>query len=237
MFEVDYSAVKLRKKTLRIVFIVGLIIILIMGGILIFNINKENSMTEEIATGNITAKTFYDDDGKLRYRATYHYSIDGKDYECVSRSTSYDKPPMEGIVRYEKGNPANCVIDSDNYVFLIAIALIIVTSFFVILYIISRITLRIETKKLDHLAHYGILVRGLPYSLIPTDIKRKGIKAQQIHVYYTLPNGTVRAFKSAPRIDYVNNDSKTADLLYDNNNLNNYYIDYEIKYSRGTEYK
>lgn len=92
--------------------------------------------------------------------------------------------------------------------------------------IIRAIYKYIVTKRL---ARCGVLVKGLPYSLTKSNTKVNGEALMYICTFYTFPNGKEKKLKSEPLSGKLLNYSDgLCDLLFDPNNYNNYFLDYEI---------
>jgi hypothetical protein len=95
------------------------------------------------------------------------------------------------------------------------------------IYEIRKINKRL--KMINELNQKGKLVKKLPYSLENTRAEINGVPVKRVVVNYTLPTGVVVTLYGDPRYDNKLSDSDDmVDLLIDENNPDNYYIDFEI---------
>jgi len=88
-----------------------------------------------------------------------------------------------------------------------------------------------KIKVMKQLANNGILVKGIPYELVHTNITVNGRSIQAMSINYQFPDGSIKTLKGLPlyKSRMHNYDSGLCDLLYDPSNYNNYYIDFEIE--------
>lgn len=97
--------------------------------------------------------------------------------------------------------------------------------------IITNLRNKKYVRKIDELCHKGILIKGLPYEIIPA---KKGIyingKAKNycIKINYKNSNGEYIPLVSDIKYDIDIRQKDTVDLLMDPNDFSNYYIDFEI---------
>ena len=85
-------------------------------------------------------------------------------------------------------------------------------------------------KKMNELATYGKLIRGLEFETIPSSTYINGRNVPQIKIKYQMPDGTIRELISDKRYDMIDGAyGKTVDLLIDENDPSTYYIDFNIQ--------
>jgi len=93
---------------------------------------------------------------------------------------------------------------------------------------IINISKKIRTVK--KLAKNGILITGLEYKMIPSNISVNNKRLFSIEVEYKLSNGNIKKLVSEPRYDLeVMDIDQKVDLLIDPMNPDSYYVDFEIK--------
>ena len=84
-------------------------------------------------------------------------------------------------------------------------------------------------KRVEKLAHEGILVKNMPYQLVPTGTIINGQTIYCIQVEYENASGQNIPLKSEAKYDNrLSNKNGTVDLLIDPNDYTNYFIDLEI---------
>lgn len=94
-------------------------------------------------------------------------------------------------------------------------------------YNILKINKRI--KLIKELNQKGKLIKGLKYHLEDTGMSVNDVHIKKPVVYYTLPNGVTLTLYGDPRHDRKEMDSDgLVDLVIDENNPENYFIDFEI---------
>ncbi len=232
MFEIDYKSIKKGAKAFNFVLVIGILFIAIAAVIFWITINKKSSLNREVKADYIEVDTYLDDDGDTMYKPTYYYTVGDKQYSCKSSTSSTKAPKSSGVVYYEKGNPSNCLTDYDDGSILFIVIFGIVGVILIIPSIITKVKTKKTIKKIKYLETNGKLIKGIPYRTEATGNVINGVPIQRIVLNYTLPNGMTKEFKSEAKFDYTrDNKDDLADLLIDENDPDNYYIDYDIAYS------
>ena len=86
-----------------------------------------------------------------------------------------------------------------------------------------------RVKAVQELNKKGKLVKNLPYRLEDTGMTVNNVRIQRPVVDYTLPSGSIIKLLGDPRHDKKSADSDgMVDLVIDENNPDNYFIDFEI---------
>lgn len=227
-YKINYKNAR-NNFTLPVIFLLVGITFLVIVGIIGINFkNKDSKLDAQVNAQNIEWLEDRDDDG-ITYKPIYYYEIDGIEYKCSSSVSSSSKN-TKGIVYFNTKNPNECLTDyeKNNSRWLLLILL-----FPVIFITIGGVILLKNIKKtkiMKQLATNGILVKGIPYELVYTNITVNGRSIQAISINYKFPDGSVRNLKGLPlyKINMHNYDSGLCDLLYDPSNYDNYYIDFEI---------
>ena len=162
------------------------------------------------------------------YSLVYIFEVNNKKYYCEVDNASKIKPDKKEImVYYDSNNPNNCVNEYEatpsiySYVILFFPMFSIALGLFVIVFSLSDI------RKLNKLEKNGTLIKNVIYKVEEVEIKRrKFIKV--ISVDYKLTDGKVaHLISDIPKKDieilgYI-------DLLIDVDNINNFYIDFNLK--------
>ena len=227
-YKINYKNAR-KNFTLPIIFLlIGIVFIVIISVIGINFKNKDNKLDAQINAQNIEWVEDRDDDG-ITYKPVYYYEIDGLEYTCSSNVSSNSKN-AKGIVYFNTNNPSECLTDyekSNSKIFLVFMILPIV---FIIIGGVILIKNIKKIRVMKQLATNGILVKGIPYELVYTNITVNNNRLQAISINYKFPNGEVRTLKGLPlyKGSMHNYDSGLCDLLYDPSNYDNYYIDFEI---------
>lgn len=231
MFEINYKSINKGNKITYLFLVVGVIITLIFLFLFIHGILKKNSLDREVKADYIEENAHYDDEGSLMYSPVYHYTVNGKEYTCGGSFSSSKRPSSKGVVYYKKGDPSNCMTDYSsrtNWFMLIGVALGAVCAAvgFSMKQKVSK-----EVKKAKYLSQNGKLIKGIPYRMEDTGTVVNGRTIQRIVIDYILPTGSTITLRGNPRYDKFTNQNGLADLLIDPNDNDNYYIDFDIKYS------
>ena len=160
----------------------------------------------------------------------YYYYVDNVKYACYSSI-----PPQNGssTIYYSSDNPSFCTLYiqtvSDNESSDLLGITLFFPGIFCFIGIIDIIRALYKYTVAKRLARCGILVKGLPYSLIESGIKVNNESLMCLCTVYTFPNGDVKELKSEPLPSkLLNYRDGICDLLFDPNNYNNYFLDYEI---------
>ncbi len=230
MYDINLKNVKKGKGFYLIFFGIGILTLIIICGFLVYSYNKYNSMDASVIASEIEISSKTDSDSGTMYSPVYHYVVDGNEYVCSSHASSSIYPNnFDEHVYYKLSNPKECVTGYDKkgsvfvYLFLIIPVVFIIFSFVGI----SKVNKRVRIIK--QLNQNGKLVKNLPYYLADSNIRVNGRVIQKIMVNYTLSSGSVITLEGDPRYDGKVSDSDGfVDLVIDESNPNNYFIDFEI---------
>ncbi len=234
MFEIDKKNFKKGRKPGILLIIIGLIFLLIFGGIEYYYISKKNSMDRETTATSFDENGYYDDENTYVYKPTFYYTVKGQEYSCTSGSSS-SLPPSEGTtVYYKSSDPSNCITSYETsfnwIIFIFAGVGILILGIGIFMLIKNKKAF----KKAKLLTTNGKLIKGLPYYLEGTNTYINGQQVQKLVVDYEAPNGLTVHLVGNSRYDMKTSDNDgLVDLLIDPNDLSNYYIDFDIKYTEG----
>ena len=230
MYDIDTGNVKKGIKFFLMFLVVGVFFLGILLAILIMNIINYKSLDSEIMSNHVEINTYEDSDGGTMYSPTYYYNIRGKEYKCSSQGSSSIMPSTKNRkVYFDSKNPSRCMTDysrgSNKWILLFLLLPIVFIS--VAVYNIIKVNKRI--KLINELNTTGKLVKNLPYRLENTGMSVNGVQIQRPVVDYTLPSGTTITLQGDPRHDKkVADKDGMVDLIIDEANPNNYFIDFEI---------
>ena len=230
MYDIDTSNVKKGIKFFLMFLFAGVFLLGILLAILIMNIINYKSLDSEIMSNHVEINTYEDSDGDTMYSPTYYYNIRGKEYKCSSQGSSSIMPSTKNRkVYFDSKNPSRCMTDysrgSNKWILLFLLLPIVFIS--VAVYNIIKVNKRI--KLINELNTTGKLVKNLPYRLENTGMSINGVQIQRPVVDYTLPSGTTITLQGDPRHDKkVADKDGMVDLIIDEANPNNYFIDFEI---------
>ena len=230
MYDIDTSNVKKGIKFFLMFLLVGIFFLGILLAILIMNIINYKSLDSEIVPNHIEINTYKDSDGDTMYSPTYYYNIRGKEYKCSSQGGSSIMPSTKNRkVYFDSKNPTRCMTDYSrgNNKWILLFLLLPIVFIGTAVYNIIKVNKRI--KLINNLNTTGKLVKNLPYRLENTGMSFNGIQIQKPVVDYTLPSGTTITLQGDPRHDKkVADKDGMVDLVIDEANPNNYFIDFEI---------
>lgn len=234
MFEIDKKNFKKKRKPGIIIVIIGIIVIGICGFVLFSAESQKSKMDRETTATDFTEDGYYDDDGNYMYTPTFFYTVKGEQYSCKSRVSSSSIPSENTTIYYNSKNPSECLSSyelSGNwmlYIFLGLGGIILVWG--CVMIIGSNKAL----KKAKLLSKNGKLIKNMPYRLEGTNTYINGYNVKKLVVDYIMPNGLTKTLVGDARYDLKTKDEDgLVDLLIDPNDADNYYIDFDIKYSEG----
>jgi hypothetical protein len=235
MYDINLKNVKKEKNIYRIFLYIGIIILLIIDSIVLASKLKLRTLDSYAITRNIEIVSHIDDDGDEMYTPVYHYNVNDESYECKSGVSSSNRPTIKkGKVYYDSKNPSRCMTDYSikaNKI-LIILNIIPLTSIGIGLFFINKVNNKI--KRIKKLNETGKLVKGLPYHMENSNITVNGSSILKIAIEYQLPSGETKTLYGEPRFDRKHSDSDNlVDLLIDENDPDNYFIDFEINRSSG----
>ncbi len=232
MYDINYKNLKTERILYRTCIYMGILILLILDGIIAINIIRKKSFDSYVVTRHIEIESHENSDGDTMYKPVYYYNIDGKQYKCKpSSSSSYISKIRNGKVYYDSKNPSKCITDyslKENKILLI---LNIIPIGFIIPGVLLTSKVNKKIKRLKKLNETGKLVKGLPFDLENTNLSINEQALQRIRVEYRLPTGELATLTSSQI--FKKSDSSTVDLLIDENDTNNYYIDFDINRKNG----
>lgn len=230
MYDIDTKNVRKGKKIYYIALAVGILFLIIFGYVYISSIIKKNSLDSQTRSYRVEINEYENSDGDTMYSPTYYYRVNGSNYSCPSStSSSYVPDTRNGVVYYDSKNPARCMneysVSSNRFTFIFLFFSIISIG----LSVFGFIKIKNRLRVIKELNEKGKLIKGLPYHLENTGTVINDVPIQRPVVEYTLPSGTDITLYGDPRNDYKLADSDgLVDLLIDENNPSNYYIDFEI---------
>lgn len=230
MYDIDTSNVKKGIKFFLMFLLAGVFLLGILLAILIMNIINYKSLDSEIVPNHIEINTYKNSDGDTMYSPIYYYNIRGKEYKCSSQGGSSIMPSTKNRkVYFDSKNPTRCMTDYSrgNNKWILLFLLLPIVFIGTAVYNIIKVNKRI--KLINNLNTTGKLVKNLPYRLENTGMSFNGIQIQKPVVDYTLPSGTTITLQGDPRHDKkVADKDGMVDLVIDEANPNNYFIDFEI---------
>ena len=164
------------------------------------------------------------------YSPVYHYNVNGEEYSCSSNSSSSIRPSeSNALVYYDSKKPSRCMTSyskSSNKMLLIFLILPVI---FIALGVVNINKVNKRIKIIKELNTKGKLVKNLPYRLENSNLKVNGVPIQLPVVDYILPSGVTITLRGDPRHDNKLADvDGMVDLVIDENNPENYFIDFEI---------
>lgn len=230
MFDINTKNVKKGKNIFYIFLAVGLLFLIIMGGIFASSIVKLNSLDSTVLSEHVEIKSYIDDEGTTMYSPVYYYSVNGKRYTCGSNSSSSHNPGTQNkTVYYDSKNPSKCMTEYSKSSNFILLAFMIIPIIFILVAVINIRKVNKRIKTILELNNKGKLIKNLPYRLENSGTVINGVPIQKPVVDYTLSTGTQITLYGDPRNDKKQYDADgMVDLLIDESNPDNYYIDFEI---------
>ena len=223
MYDINVKNVVKGRRFFYIFFLIGVIFTIVMWRAYVSTTIMPESSDSSVTSTHVEVRTYKSDDGTTMYSPVYLYKVDGESYECPSDFSS-SRNPSNGnkTVYYDPDNPADCRVEystSDNKFLLFMV--IPISSIVIAVVNIMKANKRI--KEILKLNQTGKLIKNLPYRLEDTGTVINGVEIQRPVVEYVLPSGDRKTFDSDGMVD----------LLIDENNPENYFIDFEINRING----
>jgi len=183
-----------------------------------------------VLSSKVNIESYVDDDGRTMYSPIYYYEVNGQNYSCSSNTSSSNNPGTKNKnVYYDSKNPSNCMTEyskSINYIILISLLLPII---FILVAVINIRKVNKRVKVILELNQKGKLIKNLPYRLENTGMSVNNVPIQRPVIDYTLSSGIKVTLYGDARHDKKHYDADgLVDLLIDESNPENYYIDFEI---------
>lgn len=230
MYDINVKNVKKGIKFYFAFLGIGLLFFIILGGVLISNYIKFKSLDLMTTSTRIVVKSYLDSDDSISYSSIYYYMVDGIEYSCFSKFSSSEYPDVEDtIVYYDSKNPSNCMTEHTKSFNKILLIFMILPLLFILFGVINIIKIYKRIKLIKRLNQKGKLIKNLPYYLENTGMALLGVQIQRPVVEYVLSSGVVMKLYGDPRHDRKISDSDgLVDLVIDENNPTNYYVDFEI---------
>lgn len=230
MYDINTKVIKKGYKFFFLFLFFGIVFGVIFGAIIISNKKKANSMDASVMSFRVEVRESENSDGDTMYSPTYYYRVDGVEYSCPSNSSSSIYPSEENkLVYYDSKNPSSCINEYSLSSNKLLIIFLILPVAFIGVAILNMVKVSKRVKLVKELNERGKLVKNLPYRLENTGIEVNNRPIQKIVVDYKLPSGTTLTLKGDPRYDKKTGDEDgMVDLVIDENNPDNYFIDFEI---------
>lgn len=168
------------------------------------------------------------------FNALFYYKVNGHEYFCYKKETysSAKYYDSNAIIEYDSKNPSKCMVEYEKISIADIIVLLIISSIpltLIVVSVINMIKLRNRVRIVKILNQNGKLIKNLPYKLERTGIKIYGKRMHKPVINYSLPDGKVLELEGDLRYDNkLSGDDEFVDLVIDESNPQNYFIDFEI---------
>jgi hypothetical protein len=230
MYDIYLKNVKKGRFFFYIFLLAGIFFFCLLVSTFIFNTIRLKTLDSSIMSSSVDVYSYTNEDGDIMYKSIYYYNVDGREYKCSSSvSTGFEPIKENKTVYFDSNNPSKCVTeDSKSMGFLWLLALLI-PIVFIITGIVGILKINKRLKLIKELNKNGKLIKNLPYRLEDSNFSVNNVPLQKPVIDYTLPNGITITLYGDTRHDkkYYDSDGK-VDLIIDENNPENYYIDFEI---------
>ena len=230
MYDINIKNVEKGRSFFAIFLVLGLIFLGVLMTIFFFTQKNKQSFNSAVFSSSVEVKSHIDSEGRELYTPVYYYEVKGKQYSCKSNSSSTIYPKTnKKTVYYDSNNPSHCMTEYSKNKKHIILILCILPIIFIIVGIYNIIKVNKRVNVIKKLNQTGKLIKHLPYRMEDTGITIKNVQIQRPVIDYTLPSGSTLTLLGDPRYDqkYFGTDGM-VDLLIDENNTDNYYIDFEI---------
>lgn len=234
MYDINIKNVKKGKSFFYIFLGLGIVFILIVGGIFALNFIEVARLDSNVMSSSVDVKSYTDNEGYKMYSPVYHYEVNGQKYSCKSFSSSNNPGTKNKKVYYDSASPSNCMIEDSTSLNYIILIFSIIPIIFIYIAIVNIKKVNNRVKAILELNQTGKLIKNLPYRLEDTNMTVNGVPIKRPVVDYTLSSGKQVTLYGDARHDGKHWDEDgMVDLLIDETNPSNYYIDFEINYLSG----
>ena len=222
-YKIDRKNLKGNYTFSNILLLVGFFFLVVIGLAVIPQKVKESLYTEKVIAESATRHSKSDDSYYIKYiyhvnEIEYEYNTNG-----VSRDDKYDN-----ILFCKENSPSFCIStieirQANERMWLLVIPGMVLLAAFII-----RIINFSKVLKVNKLCDKGILVKNIPYRLVPTNLEVNGRKIMAYLITYTFPDDVSRELISNGIYKEVD-ETGWCDMLYDPDNYSNYFIDKSIR--------
>lgn len=230
MYDINTENVKKGKLFFMVFFFAGLLFLVVMCSFGIPIIVKYKSLDSSVTSSRVEVRSYLNDESEFMYSPTYYYKVDETTYSCKSNTSSSVDPGTDNkTVYYDSKNPSDCITEYSWSKLKVMVLFLILPISFIILAIVGIIKTNRRVKQIMELNQKGKLVKNLPYRLVETGRIVNNVPILMPVVDYVLPSGKTVTLKGDARHDRKNSDADgMVDLLIDESNPSNYFIDFEI---------
>lgn len=230
MYDIDLKNVKKGKNFYYIFLVMGIIFAIVIGGVFVFETVRPSRLDASTLSTSVDVNSHKNSEGNTMYSTSYNYEVRGEEYTCSSSASSSVYPKQKNkLVYYNSSDPSDCKPKSSTLLSLGILAFLLIPIIFILVGGLSIKKVNKRIKLINELNQTGKLVKNLPYRLEKTGTVVNNQPILRPVVDYTLPSGSVIQLFGDPRHDRKNFDADgMVDLLIDENNPDNYYIDFEI---------
>ena len=230
MYDIDTKNVKKGYKVFTIFLVVGIIFFVVIAAILVFNKKKQNSLDASTMSTRIEVSEHIDDEGTTMYSPVYYFEVRGEEFKCTSNSSSSIYPKTESqMVYYDSKDPHKCMTAYSVKGNKILLLVLLLPTIFILVAVLNYVKTNKRIKAINELNQKGKLIKKLPYVLEDTGTVINGVPIRRPVVEYELSTGERVTLKGDPRYDHkTSDDDGFVDLVIDEQNPKNYFIDFEI---------
>ena len=234
MYDINIKNVKKGRSFFYIFLVLGIVFLLIFGGFFTLNAIKVNSLDSKVLSSSVDVQSHIDNEGYTMYSPVYHYEVNGRKYSCKSVSSSNNPGTKNKNVYYDSKNPSNCMTQDSKFFNYIILIFLIIPIIFIWIGVVNIRKINKRVKAILELNYTGKLIKNLPYRLENTNMTVNDVPIKRPVVDYTLSSGThVTLYGDARHDGKQWDEDGMVDLLIDETNPDNYYIDFEINYLSG----
>lgn len=231
MYDINIKNVSNGKKVYYFLVAFGFIFFGVGLAFFVVGFIKDESLDSEVMADRVEVNSRVNSEGSTMYSPIYYFDVNGVGYTCSTGFSSSSYPETEDvIVYYDSRDPSNCLTEyskSNSVLVLLifgGIGLLVMVRGFVQ---VGKVNKRV--KAIIQLNSTGKLVKNLPYRMEATNTVVNGVPLQRPVVDYALPSGSVVQLYGDARTDKKLYDADGfVDLVIDEVNIENYYIDFEI---------
>lgn len=232
MYNIDYSNIKKEKSFFNVFLFAGIWFFLLIILFIFLFAHHEKAYTKSVPSTKTEIITYTNDNGDKMYSRAYEYNVDGESYVCRSNMKTSKKPDTNSTdIYYKEDDPSNCYIKEQLSVLLLIpfFILLLISIIFATIGLVGVKKYNKKIKIIKYLSSNGKLIKGIPYTAIESNVTINNKTLKKIKITYTTKTGETRVLYSEPIYNKYVPEEGLADLLIDEENPQNYFIDLNIE--------
>lgn len=230
MYDINVKFVKEGQWFWWVFVVMGIILTaFFLNGAITVN-EKAKFMDSKILSNKVEVDAKENIFGKVSYSTLYYYEVEDVEYVCKSVLRNSGNPGNKNkTVYYDSKNPSDCTVGYFKEVNKGLLLLLFIPLLLLIIGGVNLLKISKRLKIINNLNKNGKLVKNLKYELVNTNVAINSKVIKKPCIEYTLPSGVIVPLYGDARFDNIFADQDgLIDLIIDERNPKNYFMDYNI---------